>query len=112
MVNSGSGHPSTHLPIPKVNPRRKVAKKADPRVVRGNKQYPSQRDLMSKGKGMPNPKPNPRNKNGNTPKSYTIKKGDNLTKIAKRYGTTVSALAKKNGIKNVNRIIAGKALKI
>lgn len=43
---------------------------------------------------------------------YTIKAGDNLTKIAKKYGTTVDRLAKDNNIKNKNLIFAGKKLKI
>lgn len=33
------------------------------------------------------------------PKSHTVKSGDNLSVIAKRYGTTVDALKKANGIK-------------
>ncbi len=44
--------------------------------------------------------------------TYTIKKGDNLTKIAKKYGTTVEALQKANGIKNKNLIFAGSTLVI
>lgn len=43
---------------------------------------------------------------------YVIKKGDNLTKIAKEYGTTVKELQKLNNIKNANKIIAGKTLKL
>ena len=41
---------------------------------------------------------------------YTIKKGDNLTKIAKAYNTTVAELVRLNNIKNPNLIIAGKQL--
>jgi len=41
---------------------------------------------------------------------YTIKKGDNLSTLAKQFGTTVQALAEANGIKDVNRIYAGKTL--
>lgn len=44
--------------------------------------------------------------------TYTVKKGDTLTKIAKAYGTTVSALAKLNNIKNVNYIVVGQVLTI
>lgn len=44
--------------------------------------------------------------------SYKIKKGDNLTKIAKKYGTTVDALAKANNIKNKNLIVTGKSLTV
>lgn len=43
---------------------------------------------------------------------YTVKSGDNLTKIAKKYGTTVDALVKLNGIKNKNLIYAGQKLRV
>ena len=44
-----------------------------------------------------------------TPDTYTVRKGDTLTAIAKRYGTTVKALMAKNPqIKNANKIVAGK----
>lgn len=46
------------------------------------------------------------------PATYTIRKGDTLTSIAKRFGTTVQALQAKNGIKNANRIVAGHTLKL
>lgn len=41
---------------------------------------------------------------------YTVKKGDTLSEIAKRYGTTVSKLADLNDIKNVNLIYVGQEL--
>jgi len=44
--------------------------------------------------------------------SITIKPGDTLSAIAARYGTTVNALAKANGISNPNLIIAGHKLVI
>ena len=45
--------------------------------------------------------------------TYKIKKGDTLTKIAKKYGTTVKAIKALNPqIKNVNLIIAGDTIKI
>lgn len=43
---------------------------------------------------------------------YTIKKGDNLTTIAKKYGTTVNKLKTLNGIKNANLIFAGQKIRI
>jgi len=43
---------------------------------------------------------------------YTIKKGDNLTKIAKAYGTTVNKLKVLNNIKNANLIYAGQKIRI
>lgn len=44
--------------------------------------------------------------------TYTVKRGDTLSAIAKKYGTTVSALAKLNNIQNVNLIYVGQVLKI
>ena len=44
--------------------------------------------------------------------TYTVVSGDNLTRIASRYGTTVSALVKLNGIKNANMIHVGQVLKL
>ena len=43
---------------------------------------------------------------------YTIKRGDTLSSIAKRFGTTVQNLQKLNGIKNINLIFAGRKLNI
>lgn len=43
---------------------------------------------------------------------YTVRPGDTLSKIALRYGTTVSALMSANGISNANHIYAGQNLKI
>jgi LysM repeat protein len=45
-------------------------------------------------------------------KTIKIKKGDTLSGIAKRDHTTVAALQKLNGIKNVNLIYAGHNLKV
>ena len=45
-------------------------------------------------------------------KEYTIQKGDNLTKIAKEFNTTVDELVKINGIKDKNVINAGATLKV
>ena len=47
-----------------------------------------------------------------TKEYYTVKKGDNLTKIAKKYGTTVNKLKVLNGIKNANLIYAGQKIRI
>lgn len=44
--------------------------------------------------------------------TYTIKSGDTLTAIARKYGTTVSALVAANGIADPNKIYAGSSLKI
>lgn len=49
---------------------------------------------------------------GTTQKTYTVVKGDNLTKIAKKYGTTVDTLVALNGIKNKNLITVGQVIKL
>lgn len=43
---------------------------------------------------------------------YVIKWGDTLTSIAKKFSSTINAIAKANGIKNVNKIYAGSKIKI
>lgn len=43
---------------------------------------------------------------------YIVKKGDTLSKIAKKYKTTVKQLAKWNNIKNVNLIKIGQKLRV
>ena len=45
-------------------------------------------------------------------KVHVVKRGENLSRIARRYGTTVKAIAKANGIKNPNRIYTGQRLRI
>lgn len=44
--------------------------------------------------------------------TYTVKKGDTLSHIAKRFGTTVNNLVKLNNIKNPNLIYPGQKLRI
>ena len=44
--------------------------------------------------------------------TYTVVRGDNLTRIAARYGTTVAKLVEINGIKNANLINVGQVLKL
>lgn len=41
---------------------------------------------------------------------YTVQRGDNLSRIARAFGTSVPALQSLNGIPNANRIYAGQAL--
>ena len=43
---------------------------------------------------------------------YTVQKNDNLTKIAKKYGTTVNQLVAWNNIANPNLIYAGQKLRV
>lgn len=44
--------------------------------------------------------------------TYTVRAGDTLSTIARRYNTTVSKIAQANNIKNVNLIRVGQVLKI
>lgn len=44
--------------------------------------------------------------------TYKIQKGDTLTAIARKYGTTIAKLKEINNIKNVNLIYAGDTIKI
>lgn len=62
----------------------------------------------------PAPDPTPVTPSEPTYMTYRIKKGDTLSKIAKKFGTTVKAIkaANPDKIKNVNLIIAGDTIKI
>ena len=44
--------------------------------------------------------------------TYTVKRGDTLSAIAKKHNTTVEALVTSNGIKNKNVIYVGQVLQI
>lgn len=44
--------------------------------------------------------------------TYTVKSGDTLSGIAKKYGTTVAKLVELNGIKNPNLIYKGQVIKL
>lgn len=57
----------------------------------------------------PEPKPEPAKPSYTT---YTVKKGDTLSAIAAKYGTTYQKIASDNGIANPNLIYPGQKLKI
>ena len=65
----------------------------------------------NKIQGLVNAKVNV-NKKVNSNSYYTVKSGDTLSGIAKRYKTSVLALKNLNNIKNVNKIYAGQKLRI
>jgi len=46
------------------------------------------------------------------PVVYTVKRGDTLSEIAQRYGTTYQRLAQINGISNPNLIYPGQKIRI
>jgi lipoprotein-anchoring transpeptidase ErfK/SrfK len=45
-------------------------------------------------------------------KVHVVRRGENLTRIAMRYGTSVRAIMNKNGIRNANKIYVGQRLRI
>jgi LysM repeat protein len=47
-----------------------------------------------------------------TPETYSVRRGDTLTQIARRFGTTVLELARLNGITNPSTIYAGQVLRL
>lgn len=49
---------------------------------------------------------------GGTAKTYKVKSGDTIGKIAKKYGVTINQIASWNNIKNVNIISVGQVLKV
>lgn len=55
---------------------------------------------------------NAESNSSNSTSTYTVKSGDTLSAIAKKYGTTYQAIANKNGITDPNKIYAGQVLKI
>jgi hypothetical protein len=69
------------------------------------------------GTGGAGPSPTPRKgtalpvKTKTPSKTYKVKAGDNLTKIAKAKKTTVAKLVKLNHIKNPNKIYIGQVIK-
>jgi LysM repeat protein len=68
--------------------------------------------MASLFKYMAKPKVHGNGKSGSGSTYYTVKKGDSLAKIAKRYGTTVPALRKQNGLSKKAVLKPGKKLKI
>lgn len=52
------------------------------------------------------------NSTSSSTRTYTVKAGDTLSKIASQFGTTYQEIARKNGITNPNKIYVGQVLKI
>jgi murein DD-endopeptidase MepM/ murein hydrolase activator NlpD len=61
----------------------------------------------------PKPKPvQPKPQNNGNAKYHTLAKGENLSTVAKKYGTSVDQLCKMNGISKTTKIYAGKKLRV
>lgn len=48
----------------------------------------------------------------NSGETYEVRRGDTLTSVARRFGTTVGALVAENGLASRHRIVAGRTLRI
>ncbi|MPW25940.1 LysM peptidoglycan-binding domain-containing protein [Alkalibaculum sp. M08DMB] len=68
--------------------------------------------FTGKKANTPNATITPKPAQTSTETIYTIKRGDTLSAIAKKYNTTVQAIASLNNIKNVNKIYTGEKIKI
>ena len=73
-----------------------------------NRVYAGQR-LVIPGRGAARPAPAPSTPAGQT---YTVRRGDILSAIARRHGVSTWALAQANGIRNPSMIYAGQVLRI
>ncbi|MFM7770399.1 MAG: LysM peptidoglycan-binding domain-containing protein [Bacteroidota bacterium] len=51
-------------------------------------------------------------KNNSSKKYYTVKKGDSLSSIAKKYGTSVEKLRKLNGLKSSSKLKTGQKIRV
>lgn len=68
--------------------------------------------LNGYSKGTTTPKNDTSTTKSDVSSTYTVKKGDTLSGIASKYGTTYQVLASYNGISNPNKINVGQVIKI
>ncbi len=83
------------------------------KITNSSRIYVGQRLIIPRGNGaMPTPRPGATAtpKPGTTPVTYIVQRGDTLYSIARRYGTTVQAIATRNNIVNPSRIFVGQRL--
>jgi LysM repeat protein len=76
-----------------------------------NKNIISVGEVLLLPNGAPPAAPPKQNVNVN-PQYYWVVPGDNLTKIARQFGTTISQLQTWNGISNPDKIFAGQRLRV
>jgi LysM repeat protein len=120
-IGDNKGH-SDHVGIVETEPN----KDGNFTVIEGNyNNAVSRRTLKVNGKyirgyGVPKydaekestPTPTPKPTTNTTEEKYVVKKGDTLSGIANKYGTTYQELAKYNNISNPNIISVGQVIKI
>lgn len=70
------------------------------------------RSDVAKAMGTTQTQTKPQTPATGTSGTYTVAKGDTLSEIAAKYGTTVDTLAQLNGIDNPNLIVVGQVLKL
>lgn len=113
------------IPQPKGDPVYHVVQPGET-LVRIAKMYDTTVTRLAAVNGFPNPnliypgnrlliggeKPTFQPEVADHPSNYTVKRGDNLSKIASAFGTTVSAIAGANGLENANLIYIGQRLSI
>lgn len=85
----------------------KVAKAIKDGIILYEKRAKAKWTGPIRGKGKKKKKVKPVPKDG-----YKVKPGDTVGKIASKFGVTPTAIAKKNGLKNVNKIKVGQILLI
>lgn len=90
----------------KVNQIAKDNNIKNPNLILPNQTITLPKDNTVKAPVVATPKPTV------TTTTYTVKKGDTLTSIAKKYNTTVNKLVADNNIKNKNVITVGQKIKI
>jgi murein DD-endopeptidase len=84
-------------------------KGGSPTMGEGNIDFEKMLTKTTEEKPVADKKPSKPKKAANT---YTVVKGDTLTKIAKAHGSTVPELVKLNKIKDKNKISIGQVLKV
>jgi len=94
------------------------------RISNPNQIHPGQTLLVSQGTGKPPAKVTPTSTPPSPPQvaaaskppvvsqTYTVRRGDNLTSISKKFRVAIIDLKRANGISNPNRIYPGMKLKI
>jgi LysM repeat protein len=102
VIAANERPPADSTPLPPSRPSTKPANTTSKPVQDTIKPKPV---VVSKPKPKPKPKPQP------TVTRYTVKKGDTLSGIASRYGSSVSGIQRANGISG-SLIRPGQVLKV